>query len=220
SPRSPPYPYTTLFRSCGWPGADRDLDVYADTVIMAATAAAETAALATARHYIDRAVADDQQREALFAQVVACQPQDTASAMCAVHAALAAAGTTADDDAEAAATSVAARIRADFPDMPPRASDGSYRGASMPALARWPMAPPNVDRRLWRFLDRFSGARRKDNATRRRARPLRRILFWRQFLLALLVFLPAAGATGYMASVLPHGGTTWLELLIDRKSVV
>lgn len=167
---------------------------------------------ATARQYLTRAVADPARRDALLAQVAAQRPADAATAMRLVHAALAGQAPTANA-VDAAAVSIDARVRAGFPGLKHQAAVAGHRGASMPPLQRRRMTPPDVDRRPWRFVDRLLG-RRRLRLPRRRPRRLRNILRLRHALLALLVFVPALGATAYMASVLPHGGTTPLELLI------
>src|SRR5699024_10930082 len=88
-------------------------------------------------------------------------------------------------------------------------------GASMPAMARRTMAPPSVRRNPLRWLGRWFGRRQpRQRPAPRKRQSLLRVLRLRQCLLALLVFLPAIGATAYMATVLPHGGSTWLELVI------
>src|SRR5699024_8723345 len=170
-------------------------------------------AIETARCYFARAVSDPAQRDALLRQVAAQHPADSAAAMRLVHAALAQQSPAASD-ADAAAASLAARVRAGFARLRPRSPEAGYRGASMPPLNRSLMAPPSVDRRPWRLLDRLFGRRRRVRLPPRRPRPLQTILRIRQLVLALLVFFPAAGATAYMATVLPHGGTTPLELVI------
>lgn len=176
---------------------------------------APASAMDTARHYIQRVVTDPAQQDALVEQVASRQPADAAAAMRLVHAALAE-GEPANTDTDVAAASVGARIRAAFAGLHPRGSGVGYRGATMPALARWPMSPPSVERRPWRFFDRIPGRRRRLRArgARRRRRPLQSVLRRRQLLLALLIFLPALGSTAYMATVLPHHGTTPLELAI------
>src|SRR5699024_3527717 len=89
-------------------------------------------------------------------------------------------------------------------------------GASMPALRRASMAPPSVRRNPLQWFKRMltgkAGQRRRAAARKRRA--LAPVLRVRQCVLAVLVFVPAIGATAYMATVLPHGGSTWLELII------
>lgn len=175
--------------------------------------APDTDVLAPARRYLERVEPDAQRRERLLDRVVGQQPTDVAMAMRCVHSALADAPP-ADDDTRAVTASLGARLRTRFAGMRPGGVASGYRGASMPPLKRWAMSPPDVDRRPWRFVDRLLGGARRVRLPKREKRPLRGILRLRQFILALLVFLPACGAAAYMATVLPHGGRTPLELVI------
>src|SRR5699024_3336347 len=118
--------------------------------------------------------------------------------------------------AAAAQGSVTARLRSCFAGLGHSGDSASHRGASMPALRRASMAPPSVRRNPLQWFKRVltgkAGQRRRPAARKRHA--LAPVLRLRQCVLAVLVFVPAIGATAYMATVLPHGGSTWLELII------
>jgi len=95
---------------------------------------------------------------------------------------------------------------------------------SMPALARRSMRPEHIERRVWRRV--FNRLWHRRSAVTHDAprglvlRAQRRRLQWvrvatrRRLLLAVLVLIPSVVASGYMVSVLPHQGRTWLESAI------
>ncbi|MGN8157836.1 glucans biosynthesis glucosyltransferase MdoH [Salinisphaera sp. SWV1] len=151
-------------------------------------------------------------RSELRAAVAAAAPASTTEAIARLYEALAGDG---DEGAEA---ELAARIEAAYPQLAQRRhaiGGGGYRGASMPRLSRWSMSPASMDRRPWRFLGRIM-----PSMERRRRLPkavpsrLRNIVRLRQAFLFILVALPAAGATFYMLTTLPHQGRSPLEAVI------
>lgn len=88
-------------------------------------------------------------------------------------------------------------------------------------LRRRHMRPEAVERRVWRRLwKRLRGVRGEEVLRGRELRRRRSALPWiraarfRRALLALLVLLPAVVASGFMQTVLPYQGRTWLESLI------
>ncbi|MEB2286235.1 MAG: glucans biosynthesis glucosyltransferase MdoH [Myxococcales bacterium] len=91
---------------------------------------------------------------------------------------------------------------------------------SMPPLQRTSMAPEPMERRLlYRWFGRLRGrvsgaAARKAFRRRRRALAWTRVAHRRRLLLSVLVLLPTVVASGFMVSVLPRGGGTWLEVAI------
>jgi membrane glycosyltransferase len=96
---------------------------------------------------------------------------------------------------------------------------------SMPRITRRRMVPEWIERRFARrMFNRFFRARRPSPpgaaATHRELRQQRRHLPWigearrRRVLLLVLVFIPTIVASGFMASVLPHKGQSWIELAI------
>ena len=101
----------------------------------------------------------------------------------------------------------------------------SGRFWSMPRIRRAAMAPEWVERRfLRRMLDRLLHRSRPSPPgaahTHRELRQQRRSLPWigearrRRVLLAVLVLIPSVVASGFMASVLPQQGRSWLEVAI------
>lgn len=94
---------------------------------------------------------------------------------------------------------------------------------SMPPLARGAMVPEHIERRVGRrILNRLRG-RRSDPADTPRGHALRlqrRALPWigaarrRRVLFLFLVLIPSVVASGFMVNVLPHQGSTWLEVVI------
>jgi hypothetical protein len=91
---------------------------------------------------------------------------------------------------------------------------------TMPRLTRRPMVPERIERRFFRrLLRRLStrdlGAERREPLRRqRRHLPWIRAAHQRRALLTLLVLIPSVIASGFMLSVLPHHGQTWLEVAI------
>src|SRR5262249_33571759 len=96
---------------------------------------------------------------------------------------------------------------------------------SMPRITRRRMVPEWIERRfVRRMFNRFFRARRPSApgaaATHRELRQHRRNLPWigearrRRVLLLFLVFIPTIVASGFMLSVLPHQGRSWIELAI------
>ena len=91
---------------------------------------------------------------------------------------------------------------------------------TMPRLTRRRMVPENIERRFLRRL--FGRLQRAPRAAdqhqtlrgQRKALPWIRTAHRRRLLLALLVLIPSIVASGFMLSVLPHQGQTWLELAI------
>ena len=94
--------------------------------------------------------------------------------------------------------------------------------ASMPKLNRRSMVPEKIERRASRRLwNRLRGRPAEDRTLRGHAlRRQRGRLPWiwaarrRRVALALLVLVPSVIASGFMVSVLPHQGKTWLEVAI------
>ncbi|WP_156962482.1 glucans biosynthesis glucosyltransferase MdoH [Salinisphaera hydrothermalis] len=152
-------------------------------------------------------------RRELREHVAATAPATHAEALERLYDALAE-----DGDGQGDEAALAARIEAAYPRLADRrhaVGGGGYRGASMPRLNRWSMSPANMDRRPWRFLGRIM-----PSVERRRRLPkavpsrLRNIVRLRQFFLFFLVAFPAAGATFYMLTTLPHQGKSALEIVI------
>ncbi|MCK6556123.1 glucans biosynthesis glucosyltransferase MdoH [Candidatus Binatia bacterium] len=95
--------------------------------------------------------------------------------------------------------------------------------ASTPPLARGAMVPEHIERRIGRrVLNRLRG-RRSDSHDAPRGHALRvqrRALPWigaarrRRLLFLFLVLIPSVVASGFMVNVLPHQGSTWLEVVI------
>lgn len=94
---------------------------------------------------------------------------------------------------------------------------------SGPRITRRSMEPEWIERRfLRRMLNRLLRRPRPPGAaqTHRELRAQRRTLAWigearrRRALLAFLVWIPSLIASGFMLSVLPHQGRTWLEVAI------
>ncbi len=88
-------------------------------------------------------------------------------------------------------------------------------------LSRRSMRPEAVERRVWvRVWNRLRGRVSADVARGRELRKQRRSLpwiwaaRWRRGLLLMLVSLPSVVAAGFMQTVLPYQGRTWLEFLI------
>jgi membrane glycosyltransferase len=153
------------------------------------------------------------QRATLRRRVVLDAPASRAEALACLDRQLVALAGHADESyAEAR---LDARLRPAYPELAEQADNGRYRSASMPRLNRWPMSPTDIDRRPWRFLApllwRGKSRRRLPRAVPSR---LKNVVRWRQCLLALIVAIPAFGATLYMATVLPHRGSTTLEVFI------
>lgn len=111
------------------------------------------------------------------------------------------------------------RFLADIPldSLPQR---GGYPTSHAP-LWRRSMVPEKVERRvrvrIWnRLLGRQSAdvLRGRELRRQRRALPWIRAARWRRLLLIALVFVPSFIAAGFMQSVLPYQGRTWLEFFI------
>jgi len=97
---------------------------------------------------------------------------------------------------------------------------------STPRIARRAMVPEHLARGLFRGRPSPPPRRRTGSAPvdrilfGRQLRRLRRRLPWtrvahrRRFMLMMLVLLPTVVASGFMVNVLPHQGSTWLELAI------
>lgn len=181
------------------------------------TDVADDTTLAAVDAYLDRLVFDDTQRRDLHARVAAGGPPNRDQALRDLNQALADTTGSAADLEPADAAQVGC-LESAYPGMPRNTSGeagtGVYRGVSMPRFNRRPMSPPDFDRRPWRFLSRVRrlGTRRRlPRAVPSRLKPVVRL---RQCLFALIIALPAAGATTYMATVLPHRGSTVLEMII------
>jgi membrane glycosyltransferase len=95
----------------------------------------------------------------------------------------------------------------------------------MPRITRGRMAPEWIERRfLRRMFNRFFRSREPSPPgaahTHRELRQQRRRLPWiwearrRRLLLLFLVWIPTLVASGFMSSVLPHQGRSWIELAI------
>lgn len=155
-------------------------------------------------------------RIALRDTVAAKNPDTPDAAMAALHDALAGDHHGMDDPAEA---ELIGRIEAAYPDLAARRAadtgNAGLRGGSMPGMARRSMSPAAMDRRPWRFISRLlPGLDRRLRLPRAVPSRLRGVVRWRQLVLFFLVALPAAGATFYMLTVLPHQGGTPLEVVI------
>ncbi|RJS93338.1 glucans biosynthesis glucosyltransferase MdoH [Salinisphaera sp. Q1T1-3] len=164
--------------------------------------------------YLDALSADETRRQALRETVAATEPATVEAAMAALLDALEDAGRQASpQEAE-----LAERIALAYPGLVDRAhavGGGGYRGASMPRLNRWSMSPAAMDRRPWRFLSRLMpGVERRLRLPKAVPSRLRGIVRLRQIILFFLVALPAAGATFYMLTVLPHQGRVPIEVVI------
>lgn len=179
------------------------------------------AGLAAVDAYLSRLTLGASERRTLRARVAERAPASRGEALRYLDEALATAAQT-QTDSEPADAGRIARLEPAYPGLqrnpPAHAGAGVYRGASMPRFNRWPMSPPDIDRRPWRFLSSVLPGLRRHRPVRRLPRPvasrLKPVVRWRQCLLALLIALPAAGATTYMATVLPHRGGTALEMVI------
>lgn len=149
-------------------------------------------------------------------QVRAAEPATHEAALTTLYEALAKGHT--DEGCPAEEAALAARIEAAYPALVSRrhaVGGGGYRGASMPRLNRWSMSPAAMDRRPWRFLARLlPRVERRLRLPKAVPSRLRNIVRLRQAFLFILVALPAAGATFYMLTVLPHQGKTALEVVI------
>ncbi|MDA3922105.1 MAG: glucans biosynthesis glucosyltransferase MdoH [Salinisphaera sp.] len=172
-------------------------------------------AMATVEAYLDQLNLDHSRRMELRDAVASQQPADREQAMAALDRVLAPA---ADHDSTAVDDQLSARIERRYPAMSARRQSrgsGRYRGSSMPPMSRWPMSPASIDRRPWRFLARFiPSMRRRQRLPKAVPSRLRGVVLKRQFLLLLMVAFPAASATFYMLTVLPHKGGTPLEVVI------
>lgn len=169
--------------------------------------------------YLDRLSLDSADRDALLDAVARQQPTDADQAMDALMRLLGADGEPdAGNDAEVDDRSLGRRLATRYPALAGHRQPGSggrYRGASMPPPSHWSMSPAAMDRRPWRFLARIMpGIERRLRLPRAVPSRLRPIIVARQLLLLLLIALPAAGATLYMLTVLPHKGGTPLEVII------
>jgi membrane glycosyltransferase len=94
---------------------------------------------------------------------------------------------------------------------------------STPRLRRHRMVPEWIERRfLRRIFGRLLGRPQPSRAGRaheslrdqRRRLPWRRSAHRRRLFLSILVLIPSVVASGFMLSVLPHQGRTWLEVAI------
>lgn len=166
--------------------------------------------------YLDRLSLEHADREALLDAVTRQQPETADQAMDALMHLLA-------DDGDASNIEnddqlLCRRLAARYPELAARRQPGTggrYRGVSMPPPSHWQMSPAAMDRRPWRFLARIMpGMERRLRLPKAVPSRLRPIVMARQFLLLLMVAVPAAGATFYMLTVLPHKGGTPLEVII------
>ncbi|MES1924301.1 glucans biosynthesis glucosyltransferase MdoH [Salinisphaera sp. T31B1] len=169
----------------------------------------DDAIVRTLSAYLKRLPLTPERRQSLYASVIATQPTDMTHAFGALADELA----SGQDDEQA----LVARVQAAYPGL--HGSDqpsGALRGASMPRLNRWPMSPADIDRRPWRVLSPLVPWLRRGGRALPKAVPsrLKAVVRWRQCLLATMVAIPAAGATAYMGTVLPHRGATLLETFI------
>jgi len=104
------------------------------------------------------------------------------------------------------------------PQPAPPQRDGLF--TSMPRLARRAMVPETIERgMLRRLLSRLRGtpvssAQHETLRSRRRRLPWIHAAHRRRFLLTELVLIPSIIASGFMVSVLPHQGGTWLEFAV------
>jgi membrane glycosyltransferase len=117
---------------------------------------------------------------------------------------------------------VAWRLRplADAPARRAGCTPDQARAWPTPPITRRSMAPEWLERRFLRRLFRRRPAQSSALHAQRELRRLRARLPWtrtarrRRVLLAVLVLIPSAIASGFMLSVLPHQGRTGLELAI------
>lgn len=102
---------------------------------------------------------------------------------------------------------------------------GQGRLCAVPRITRRPMVPEWIERRfVRRMFNRLFRSRRPSAPgaahTHRELRQQRRHLPWigearrRRVLLLFLVWIPTIVASGFMLSVLPHRGQSWVELAI------
>ena len=166
--------------------------------------------------YLATLTDDADRTSALRATVAGQNPPDIVSAMQALRDALAerAVSGQAGDEAE-----LIGRIEVAYPELAelrrPDHDGGGLRGASMPRMARRGMLPAGVDRRAWQVIARLlPGLDRRLRVPKAVPSRLRGVVRLRQLFLFILVALPAAGATFYMLTVLPHQGGTPLEIVI------
>lgn len=173
------------------------------------SASNQAATAQTLHAYLARLPLPEPRRSELQNQVMAEDPQSRADALARLAHHLG----QGDDNEQA----LAARVASAYPGLG-RSSEpsGMFRGASMPRLNRWPMSPADIDRRPWRLLSPFFPWLRRGGGALPRSVPsrLKSVVRWRQCLLALMVAIPAGGATAYMGTVLPHRGATLLETFI------
>ncbi|NNC23971.1 glucans biosynthesis glucosyltransferase MdoH [Salinisphaera sp. USBA-960] len=177
--------------------------------------------------YLDRLALDDERRRVILERTLADAPGSPAEALTRAQGHLdrltvdaapdegAGDGAMPDDADEAG---IRGMLAGRYPGWSRRVSNraaDTYRGASMPRCRRAQMAPPHASRGLGRILRAaFSRQARAREHTRPHETRLGRIVCRRQFLLALIIMIPAAAATMYMATVLPNHGATILELAI------
>lgn len=169
--------------------------------------------------YLSRLSLADASRREIRARVASGAPADRPQALAALHALLAGASEPAQPvvDGDPSERERAAIVEGAYPGLADAGSSspagGALRGAAMPRLNRWPMSPADIDRRPWHMLAAlwagWGGAR--GGLPRSVPSRLKRVVRWRQTVLAFLVTLPAVGAAAYMATVLPHRGATLLE---------
>jgi len=95
-----------------------------------------------------------------------------------------------------------------------RAAPDAARLTTMPRLSRHSMRPPQPEASLRGPLGRAEDGSTTRPAGRTTPRHLKTVKYIRQIVLAVLVFVPAFGATAYMASVLPGQSQTLLEAII------
>lgn len=173
---------------------------------------------ASAQAYLSALALPAQTRKRLAAQLGA-EEQGEDVAMCHLHAVLAggqcglvACGGRAHGYTE---ESINARLALAYPQVPESVWAAPMRALNMPPVHRWSMEPEPIDRGFANRMREWLASIPKLAAglyTPKSA--IRTASVARQLLLLLLVMLPGLGATAYMATVLPHQGSTGLEIAI------
>lgn len=169
-----------------------------------------------AQAYLDALAMPEQTRKQITAQL---RNMDTATAMQGLHSQIAGVKPQHQQPDEHrcgySATSVSARLALAYPQVPQAVWATPYRALNMPPAHRWSMEPQPIDRGFMNRLREWRNAIPRLASGRLNTLPsLRTTALLRQLLLLALVIVPSLGATGYMATVLPHKGSTLLELAI------
>lgn len=113
------------------------------------------------------------------------------------------------------AQSISARLALAYPQVPESVWASPMRALNMPPVHHWGMEPQSIDRRFGNRVRDWLAAIPKLASVLSAAKPaVRTAAFLRQLLLLLLVMVPGLSATAYMATVLPHKGSTGIEIAI------